>query len=156
ALLTVLGTLQYRWVGEVSNAERERLRNGMRARAADFTKDFDREITRAYMAFRADPQLLTTDTAGALSDADARARADSSIGGLIQRVYFFEARGPRAMQLMQLDPAARTLTPIEWPKELAAWQHGATNVATLAPDLPPLFLGDAIDAKTPALLVVLP
>jgi len=41
-LLVTLGTLQYRWLGEVSEAERVRMRDGLRARAADFAESFDR------------------------------------------------------------------------------------------------------------------
>jgi hypothetical protein len=70
-LLAVLGTLQYRWLGEVSNAERERLRVILRTRATDFSRDFDREITRAYMAFRADPELFSGNAASCSRDVRA-------------------------------------------------------------------------------------
>lgn len=155
ALLGVLGTLQYRWLGEVSAAEGERLRNSLRARAVAFARDFDREITHAYMAFRADPDLVGADAAAALSDAYARAQADSIVGGIVESVYYFEATGPRAAQLLQLDPAARSLAAVDWPPEFEPWRRRADLVAS-APGLPPLFIGDAVDARTPALVVALP
>ena len=156
-LLGVLGTLQYRWLGEVSNAERERLRTTLRTRAADFSRDFDREITRTYMAFHADPELFSGRAASALADAYARAQSESAIGGIIQAVYFLEVIDGRPGELKQLDPAARTLTPVEWPSELETWRQRIVRPAAALPGLPPLLLfGDAIDATIPALVISMP
>jgi signal transduction histidine kinase len=155
-LLGVLGTLQYRWLGEVSNAERERLRATLRTRATDFSRDFDREITHAYMAFRADPELFTGNAAAVLADAYARAQADSAIGGIIKSVYFLEYEAGGVATLKLLDPMSRTLAPAEWPTEFDGWRRRATAPASGLPGLPPLLFGDAIDAKIPALVVALP
>ena len=53
ALLVLVGALawlQYRWLGEVSEAERARLQTSLHERASEFADDFDREITRAYFS----------------------------------------------------------------------------------------------------------
>jgi two-component system phosphate regulon sensor histidine kinase PhoR len=50
-LLAVLATLQFRWTGEVSRAERERMRAGLEVAAARFAADLDRELTRALLFF---------------------------------------------------------------------------------------------------------
>jgi signal transduction histidine kinase len=47
-LLGVLAVLQYRWVGQLSADERERLRRHLNHRAEEFTDDFNRELTRIY------------------------------------------------------------------------------------------------------------
>src|SRR5262245_55366491 len=149
--------MQYRWLGEVSNAERERLRAGLRTRAADFSQDFDREITRTYLAFHVDGAKLDRDAAATLAEAYTRAQAASSVGGIVRGVYFLEAKGPHGGALQALDPAARTLTAVEWPPALDAWRVRAERVAPLAPGaLSPVFLSDAIDASTPALVVPVP
>src|SRR4051794_3751520 len=111
ALLAVLGTLQYRWLGDVSDAERERLRGSLRARAADFSQDVDREITRTYLAFRVESDAVDRDAAAALGDASARAQSSSSVGGIVKAVYVLEGGGPHAGALQRFDPASRTLTP---------------------------------------------
>ena len=46
-LILLLATLQYRWVGQVGEAERARLQAGARTRAEQLAQDFDREVTRA-------------------------------------------------------------------------------------------------------------
>jgi signal transduction histidine kinase len=155
-LLGVLGTLQYRWLGEVSHAERERLRATLRTRATDFSRDFDREITRAYMAFRADPELFSGNAASVLSEAFARAQADSAVGGIIKSVYFLEVEAGGLPTLKLLDPTARTLSPVAWPAEFDAWRRRASQPASALPGPPSLLFGDAIDANIPALVVSLP
>jgi len=45
-LLAVLATLQYRWLGAVSAAERERMRSSLQTRATDLAREFDGELTR--------------------------------------------------------------------------------------------------------------
>lgn len=55
ALLATLAALQYRWIGEVSSAEQERIRAHIRAAADNFSRDFDREITRAFLLLQIDP-----------------------------------------------------------------------------------------------------
>ena len=51
-LLIGLAVLQYRWVGQVSQAERERLKRALRTSADRIADDFDREIFRAFIAFQ--------------------------------------------------------------------------------------------------------
>lgn len=46
-LCAVLGVLQYRWIGEVSEAERERLRGSLRASLVRLGDDFNSEVTAA-------------------------------------------------------------------------------------------------------------
>src|SRR4029077_17086202 len=74
-LLVTLATLQYRWLGEVSEAERARMRDGLRARAAEFSLAFDRELTRTYTAFHLTTDQLDAGEPAALDAAWTRWRA---------------------------------------------------------------------------------
>ena len=47
-LLPLLAVLQYRWLGEVSAGERERMQTNLRTSADRFCADFDRELTNVY------------------------------------------------------------------------------------------------------------
>ena len=51
-LLPTLAILQYRWIGEVSAAERERMESGLRAASDRFASDFDGELARVSAAFQ--------------------------------------------------------------------------------------------------------
>ena len=50
-LVVALGALQYHWVGQVSEAEREQLKQSLDRHAREFATEFDREIGRAYEGF---------------------------------------------------------------------------------------------------------
>ncbi|HWW88758.1 MAG TPA: hypothetical protein VNZ26_34435, partial [Vicinamibacterales bacterium] len=68
ALLGVLATLQYRWLGDVAEAERERIRTALRSRATEFAQDFDSELTKVYVAFHVDGERLDVDAAATIDD----------------------------------------------------------------------------------------
>jgi signal transduction histidine kinase len=53
-LLPLLATLQYFWLGQVSQGASERLQSSLRAGATGFRHDFDRELIRAYLHFTMD------------------------------------------------------------------------------------------------------
>ena len=54
-LIVVLATLQYRWLGQISEAERDRMSATLRTNASSFAEDFDRELNRAYLLFQVAP-----------------------------------------------------------------------------------------------------
>src|ERR1700681_1265257 len=47
-LCATLGVIQYRWIGEVSRAEHERLKNSLQVSLQRISEDFDAEIRSAY------------------------------------------------------------------------------------------------------------
>src|SRR6516162_10539882 len=51
-LLPLLAVLQYRWIGEVSAAERDRLESSLRVASEHFASDFDAELTRLANSFQ--------------------------------------------------------------------------------------------------------
>ncbi|NEN44435.1 hypothetical protein G3V71_24075, partial [Escherichia coli] len=54
ALLLVLASLQWRWLGQISADERDRMQRSLRTQVNEFTQEFDRELTRAYFWLQAD------------------------------------------------------------------------------------------------------
>ena len=158
-LLVTLATLQYRWLGEVGEAERARMRDTLQTRAADFTQAFDRELTQIYLAFHGEPDAAGADPARAIATQLARAQASVTVPGLIQDVFLLDAAGSRAGVLQRFNPDRRTLEPADWPKPLESWR--ARTAAHLAPHgavaaIVPLFLADAVDADAPALIIPVP
>jgi signal transduction histidine kinase len=51
ALLALLATIQYRWIGQVSQLESHHLRATLGSSARRFAADFDREVARAFLYF---------------------------------------------------------------------------------------------------------
>lgn len=154
-VLGVLATLQYRWLGEVSRAERERLGASLRARAADFAADFDRDLTRLYALLQVDADSWNADAAAAVGDALARAAAETNAGRAISASYVVES-GPEGDVLRRYNQDTGALEAAEWPSDLAAVRRRLDRGFALSvPELPvpPGLLGDALDPDVPALIV---
>jgi signal transduction histidine kinase len=155
-LLVTLGTLQYRWLGEVSEAERARLRDGLRARATDFAQAFDRELTRTYSAFRLTSDRLDGDEAAALAEAWARWRTAARVPALVRDVYVAEGATFASAQLRRLNPSRHVVEPVAWPPDLA---ESVSRTHETLPHIlgrqgrPPLMFADAIDSRVPALII---
>lgn len=112
ASLVLLAIFQYRWLGEVSAAERQRLSAALERGARGFSEDFDRELTRLYLSFQ--PAAMgRADLPEELAEAEGRYRAESAWPDLLAEVLLVQ--GP---ELKRFDPAAGELVAVEWPPEL--------------------------------------
>src|SRR5438046_6753281 len=60
ALLILLTSLQYYWLGEVSAGDRERMQSIVDVGAVRFGEDFDLEMARMYLTFQMDAQAVRT------------------------------------------------------------------------------------------------
>src|SRR5687767_746502 len=67
-LILLLATLQYVWLGRISEAERERLRATLASRTSEFAQDFDRELTRAYLLFQSEPRTPNEDASARFAE----------------------------------------------------------------------------------------
>mgnify|MGYP006266804155 CR=1 FL=1 len=125
-LLGVLAFFQYKWLGQVSESERDRLRATLNQRARDFAEDFDREISRIYSAFQVDDAIVSGEQWGTFAERYDTWRAAAHYPQLVQNIYISAApaapmgEGPAAPALLrQFDPGARGFRAITWPAELA-------------------------------------
>ena len=114
AIVAVLAALQYRWLGQVSEAERARMRETITARAEALAHDLDHEVARVFVAFQLrQPELP------ALEDALERRyrlwRDSTRYPDLVRALYI--ARGDGTLE--SFDIATKTLRRIDWPDALA-------------------------------------
>jgi signal transduction histidine kinase len=117
--LVLLATLQYRWVGQVGEAERARLQSGARARAEQLAQDFDREVTRAFALLQLDEDMLAPDGGERYAARFERWLARSEHPGLVAAVYVM-APEKGTLALRRFDKAQRTFVAAEWPPAMAA------------------------------------
>ncbi|HET7217302.1 MAG TPA: HAMP domain-containing sensor histidine kinase [Vicinamibacterales bacterium] len=128
-LLVLLALLQYRWLGQISEAERAQRRATVAKGAGDFAQDFDREITRAYLVFQADPPA-NIDPAQFESRFATRYdhwQANSRFPRLIKEFYAFSLSEDGTASLRRYDPSSRRLEPTEWPASMADWRARLTS-----------------------------
>ncbi|MGA2771566.1 MAG: HAMP domain-containing sensor histidine kinase [Bryobacteraceae bacterium] len=113
-LCGVLGVLQYRWIGEVSLAARDRLRGSLQASLDRLSRDFNSEIATACRA------LLPANS----SEAEFAARYEqwkrTARHGQIFRAIAIAQPQTKAVILRRLDLETGAFETTEWPAEWSA------------------------------------
>ena len=129
ALIVLFGTLQYRWLGQISDAERERMKATLAARASGFVQDFDGELTRAYLLFQTEPVPEGPPVGSQVAARFDRWQATARYPRLIKDVFLVPAEGSG---LQRFDPAARAMTSVEWPGSMGELRDQITGRADIA------------------------
>jgi signal transduction histidine kinase len=154
-LLTLLAVLQYRWVGELSEAELERLRTSAHRRAVAFAEEFDRELTRAFLWFTLAPGDVREGHWQGLVRAAERWHSSAPHPGLVRGLYVVWARKDLPPERLVLDASAGRVAKAPWPSELGTLLARLENelAASRAGRERPAGSGDLIDEETPALVI---
>ncbi len=113
-LCAVLGWLQYRWIGEVSAAARDRLRAGLQSGLNRVSRDFNLEIAAAWRALL--PEGVPADAADLQAQLAKRYKAWQSgpYGRMFDRIAIAQDQ-PGGKVLQILDPADGTFREASWP-----------------------------------------
>ena len=127
-LIGLLATLQYRWLGRISEAQRDRMRATLETGASGFAQDFDAELTRGYLLFQTDPLGDTEDSPTRFAARFDRWQATSKFPRLIKNFYAFTP-GEDA-RLERFDAATRTFAAVEWPASMQDWRAHLTDGTT--------------------------
>jgi signal transduction histidine kinase len=114
-LLAVLATLQYRWLGQISETDQTRLRATAKTRADEFARDFDREITRAFLRLQFDAAGARALDTTRFVERRARWRANTSHPDLVQDVWLTDSS---TASLWRFDALSGRLEPSPWPAAL--------------------------------------
>lgn len=86
-LLAVLATLQYRWIAQLSEAERARLQEDLDEAADGFCEDFDTEIAVVLAAFDITMPEDDDELAGLLNDRLAAWRSVAMWPGMVRELF---------------------------------------------------------------------
>lgn len=118
-LLALLAVSQFHWIGEVTHAERERLRSRLEADAERFAEELDRELTRAFLAFV--QHTSSGDPRPRLVEQMRRWQAAAPYPGLVRGVFLIElpARDGAGLRSERLDPATGRFTATALPADIA-------------------------------------
>jgi signal transduction histidine kinase len=115
ALIVLLAVFQYKWVGRISDAEREGMRSALNTHATGFANDFDVELTRAFLLFQIDPQSAEN-LASRVSMRYDRWQSTARYPRMIKQVY---VAGPEIGDSLQwFNPNTHILEPVTWPDAL--------------------------------------
>ena len=142
-LLPVLAVLQYRWLGQLSDAERERLQRSLRAATADFTQQVDLEVARAIVGLQLDAGMVH-DEAWSRYAEKYDAWASTADPAVVRDILLVDAPagapGETPLRVRRWEPEARTFVSAGWPAELAAVRQRLTvSLAAFRQHPEPLF-----------------
>jgi signal transduction histidine kinase len=120
-LLPAIAVLQYRWVGQVSEADRERMQTHVRNAAMQFREALDGEIARAVINLQIGVLTPRDGVADRYADRYDAWLATAAHPQLIANVFLVDANGP-AVQLRRWDQTTHAFESSEWPDVLHQWR----------------------------------
>jgi signal transduction histidine kinase len=125
-LLPALAVLQYRWVGQVSTAERERMQRNLRIAAAQFRENFDSEVVRAVLSLQVGPTTALEGASDRYTDRYETWLNTAAHPQVVAAVLLVDADAGR-LRLRQWNPDTHVFEPTEWPESLGAWRDRFTQ-----------------------------
>jgi two-component system sensor histidine kinase SenX3 len=158
ALLALLAVLQYRWLGEVSQGERERMQANLKVAASHFTEDIDRELTRAYLTFQMDTALSPDQTGQYYAGCMARWAVAAAYPRIVRSLFLAETTDGRQVTLTRFNSTSGKFEKTDWPPELdrlrrSFGQQSQPGVSGLARIIH--ISSSPIDDEIPALMIPL-
>ena len=119
-LLPALAVLQYRWVGQVSTAERERMQRNLRNAAAQFREGFDGEIVRAVITLQVGPQTAQEGASDRYTDRYDTWLNTAAHPQLVAAIFLLD--DDHGLRLRRWNDDSHTFDQSEWPAVLARWR----------------------------------
>jgi signal transduction histidine kinase len=120
-LLPTLAILQYRWVGQVSEAERDRMERNLRVSSAQFSDAFDDEIGDAVTGLRMSATTVSDGAWNRYADRHSTWTATAEHPELLANIFLIDAEGMQ-LRLQRWNASTGTFDPAEWPASVAAWR----------------------------------
>jgi signal transduction histidine kinase len=129
-LCAALGIIQYRWIGEVSRAEHERLRASLQADLQQIGADFDDAIRSTCAALSPEfPSPDETENESESAIRYAKWRASGRYSGLLRRLAI-AFQEDDSLVLRSLNPAKGIFEPTAWPAKWAGLRDSLTARAS--------------------------
>ena len=119
-LMPALAVLQFRWVGQVSEAEHDRMQRNLQVAAAQFRSEFDGEIRNAMGEIPPAPAIVNDSAWDRYTRYDEW-QANAPHAGIIKNVYLIANEAGQAVPL-HWDDDERTFERVSWPEVLEPWR----------------------------------
>jgi signal transduction histidine kinase len=132
-MVLTLAWLQYRWVGQVSEAERDRMQRNLRTAAAQFSIGFEQEVSRAAQTLQVDAMSIRDNQWAAYAERYDRWASQAADTRLVHDILVVDddPRGSRQLRMRRWNPGAHAIETAAWPAELESLRGGIT--ASLGP-----------------------
>ncbi|HXU35956.1 MAG TPA: HAMP domain-containing sensor histidine kinase [Blastocatellia bacterium] len=117
ALLTVLAILQYRWLGQISIAERQTMQTNLRNQARGLQEEINLEADKFGSRLRLSAAALRSESWNELAERYERWRSTATYPGLVKSLYLAHIDRDGQFDLMKLDDSAKQFKPSPWPED---------------------------------------
>jgi signal transduction histidine kinase len=115
-LLAILATLQYRWIGQVSQGEQERLQESLLLDAKQFGRDFDREIMRACLSLGMDERTFRERSWKTYAQTYEKWMQLAPYPRIAKDIFLVDADDPGHPRLTRFDAGKPEFAPANWPE----------------------------------------
>jgi signal transduction histidine kinase len=121
-LLPILAILQYRWIGQVSDSERERGARTLQHATSALTQDLDLELIRALLGLSVDGLSLRANDWTSYADREAAWRKASAAPGIVRDVLLVD-KGPAGLRLQRWSHEGRRFEDASWTPDLETYRR---------------------------------
>jgi signal transduction histidine kinase len=112
--------LQYRWVGQVSVAERERMQRNVRIAAGQFRESFDNELARAFLSLQVGPQTAREGASDQYSNRYSTWLNTAAHPQVVADIFVVDAEDEGdVVRVRRWNTAIHTFDEADWPAALA-------------------------------------
>jgi len=120
-LLPALAVLQYRWVGQVSVAERERMQRNLQNAAAQFRDTFDQEIGRALLSLQVGAATARDGASDQYSDRYNSWLSTAAYPQIVAAIHLIDEDNGE-LRLRRWNSELHVFEPSLWPMPLEKWR----------------------------------
>ena len=132
-LVATLGVLQYRWLGQASEADRVGMRRSIDERARLFSTELDKEIASAQIALSAGAGIDAADSGTRMAEQIETWRKTARFPEMVREIYAvrFEAG---EIALHHFSAETRTFDKTDWPERLHTVRDRFVSLKGAEPD----------------------
>jgi len=156
AVVFVLALLQYRWTGEISRTEQERLTAALATSVRNFSQEFSYDFQRLCEGMEIDPEASPSDFEALTLRQYANWAKASTHPQLVADLYIWRTDDPRGPYLEHLDRRNNRFEQIAWPAELGSLRQlvavQAQELSFVMPDREAVYYPWTFHEETPALV----
>ena len=141
ALLGLLATLQYNWLGKISDGEHEILQKRLQTDTERFAEDFNREIQNAYFNFQLNADVWREKNYAAFNERFDFWRGKTNYPNLIKNFYFTQTADNST--ILHYDAEKRNFVQTEWTDKLKNLREKLAdekNFEPIAEEIPALVM----------------
>jgi signal transduction histidine kinase len=118
AVVSVLAILQFRWTGEISRTEQQRLKSALATGVRNFTQEFSYDFQQLCASFEIDPEAPVSTLEPRLLRQYASWQRTTSHPGLVADLHVWRTDNARGPYLESLTRSGERLQEMAWPARL--------------------------------------